>query len=122
MKLDRKAIIILSGRRGGLAMAINQLFSGFLTLSNREQTLLYDFDGTLEEYLSNFSDDSIITKLLKDITQTTTDMRVCTNFRFSITHNVTNQIIRYKDAFKIPQLHYHVRYYCTVHLTIGNLH
>ncbi|MDD6467688.1 MAG: hypothetical protein PUF50_05860 [Erysipelotrichaceae bacterium] len=84
-------------------MAIDQLFSDFLTSTNREHSFLYDFDGSLEEYLTSFKDDSVITKLLRELSQMTTDMRVCVNFRFSITHNVTNQIIRYKDAFKIPQ-------------------
>ena len=83
-------------------MAINQLFSAFLVTKNQEHSLLYDFDGTLEDYLSS-SNDSIITKLLQELTPTTTSMRICTNLRFSITQNITNQLIRYKDSFKIPQ-------------------
>ena len=83
-------------------MAINQLFSAFLETKNQEHSLLYDFDGTLEDYLSS-SKDSIITKLLQELTPTTTSMRICTNLRFSITQNITNQLIRYKDSFKIPQ-------------------
>ena len=83
-------------------MAINQLFSAFLATKNQEHSLLYDFDGTLEDYLSS-SKDSIITKLLQELTPKTTSMRICTNLRFSITQNITNQLIRYKDSFKIPQ-------------------
>ena len=83
-------------------MAINQLFSAFLVTKNQEHSLLYDFDGTLEDYLSS-SKDSVITKLLQELTPTTTSMRICTNLRFPITQNITNQLIRYKDSFKIPQ-------------------
>jgi len=83
-------------------MAINQLFSAFLVTKNQEHSLLYDFDGTLEDYLSS-SKDSVITKLLQQLTSTTTSMRICTNLKFPITQNITNQLIRYKDSFKIPQ-------------------
>lgn len=83
-------------------MAINQLFSAFLVTKNQEHSLLYDFDGTLEDYLSS-SKDSVITKLLQELTSTTTSMRICTNLKFPITQNITNQLIRYKDSFKIPQ-------------------
>ena len=85
-----------------MAMSISQLFSAFLATKNQEHSLLYDFDGTLEDYLSS-SKDSVITKLLQELTPTTTSMRICTNLRFSITQNITNQLIRYKDSFKIPQ-------------------
>lgn len=82
-------------------MAIYEIFSDFLG-NPEEKKYVYDFDGTLDEYLALHKDDPM-GKILTRCNALHETFYVCTNFCFPIAENVTNQIIRYKDAFKIPQ-------------------
>ncbi|MCF0111333.1 MAG: hypothetical protein HUJ58_05505 [Erysipelotrichaceae bacterium] len=83
-------------------MALYDAFSAVLPEGAAEAKYDVDFDGTAKEYLEQ-ADSSLITELLNALEEAEVSVSVCTNFRMNITDNVTNQIIRYRDAYKIPQ-------------------
>ncbi len=61
-----------------------------------------DFNGYLEDYLDTLDDDSTIKYSLQAIHEKNSDMKICVNYRFAINKDViSNQIIRYKDSFKL---------------------
>jgi len=66
-----------------------------------DASLAYDFDGTLEEfYASEFNDDNV-KEFLSDLDAQAHSLRITVNLKDDIRSNITNQIIHYKDAFKI---------------------
>ena len=85
-------------------MAINELFSAYLEKESAELSLQYDFHGTMKEYLSTYNtDEEVVTKLFLELMEANIELYVCKNFRFGVSQNVTNQIIHYKDIFKIAK-------------------
>jgi len=83
-------------------MAMNELFSAYLEKESEKLSLQYDFHGTIEEYLLTYdSENEVVTKLLRDLEETNSKLFICKNFMFGVSQNVTNQIIHYKDIFKL---------------------
>lgn len=65
-----------------------------------------DFNGYVEDYLSVIGEDDPRYELFQSIFNLDENARVCINYRFDINQNaISNQIIRYKDAGKLPK-HY----------------
>lgn len=62
-----------------------------------------DFNGYLEDYLGSIEEEECAYRdVLKRMFETDSDLRVCVNLRLGINQEVvSNQIIRYKDAFKL---------------------
>ena len=61
-----------------------------------------DFNGYLEDYIETIEEESTIKSCFHSILEKNADMKICVNFRFSINKEViSNQIIRYKDSFKL---------------------
>lgn len=63
-----------------------------------------DFNGYLEDYLEavDSSDDQLMKDILHALFQEDHDLKICVNLRADINRQViSNQIIRYKDAFKL---------------------
>ncbi len=61
-----------------------------------------DFNGYLEDYLETMEEESVMKSCLQAIHEKNADMKICVNYRFSINKEViSNQIIRYKDSFKL---------------------
>lgn len=61
-----------------------------------------DFNGYLEDYLETIEEDTPMKAVLSAIYENNADMKICVNYRFGINREViSNQIIRYKDAFKL---------------------
>ncbi len=61
-----------------------------------------DFNGYLEDYIETIDDNSLMKSCFQAILEKNADMKICVNYRFSINKEViSNQIIRYKDSFKI---------------------
>ena len=85
-------------------MAIKELFSAYLEKESAELSLQYDFHGTMEEYVLTYNtDEQVVTKLFLELMETNISLYICKNFRFSVSQNVTNQIIHYKDIFKVTK-------------------
>ena len=65
------------------------------------------FNGYLEDYLGIIEEDETKekeTKVLRDLCQLDNNLRICTELHLNINRDaIANQIIRYKDAFKMPQ-------------------
>ncbi len=83
-------------------MSIVEIFSGILDKrSNSNQSF---FNGYLEDYLYEMEDDHVLKKRFTQIAEKYHDLKVVVDFRFSVNKEViANQIIRYKDAFKVPK-------------------
>ncbi len=61
-----------------------------------------DFNGYLEDYLEMLEEETTIKSCLQAIQEKNADMKICVNYRFKINKEViSNQIIRYKDSFKL---------------------
>lgn len=61
-----------------------------------------DFNGYLEDYIETLEEESTMKACFKAIHEKNADMKICVNYRFAINREViSNQIIRYKDSFKL---------------------
>ena len=70
----------------------------------RKDGELCDFNGYLEDYLEVIasSDDQQMKEILNALFEENNDLKICVNLRADINRQViSNQIIRYKDAFKL---------------------
>lgn len=72
----------------------------------REAEGICSFNGYLEDYLTTIeeqsSDDTYL--FFQSLLKKDEDLRICVNLRLNINRSaVANQIIRYKDAFKLPK-------------------
>ena len=65
-----------------------------------QRELAFSFDGTADEFAALPDADEAVVSLLKSIGNTEEPVRIVTGLKFSITKNVTSQIIHYKDAYK----------------------
>lgn len=83
-------------------MSIVEIFSGILDKrSNSNQSF---FNGYLEDYLYEIEDDHVLKNRFTQIVEKYNDLKIVVDFRFSVNKDViANQIIRYKDAFKVPK-------------------
>ena len=64
-----------------------------------------DFNGYLEDYLEMMEETDPFRSILTTIFEQDNDCRVCVNYRIALNRTViSNQIIRYKDAFKLEDL------------------
>ncbi len=62
------------------------------------------FNGYAEDYLSLLDDDSSLRPLLEGVVELDDNARVMVNYRFAVNVSaISNQIIRYKDATKLPK-------------------
>lgn len=70
----------------------------------REANGICDFNGFLEDYLTILEDqEQNHSSLFQQIWENDHDLRICVNLRLNINKDaVANQIIRYKDSFKLP--------------------
>lgn len=60
------------------------------------------FNGFLEDFL-NVTDNEEIKQVLQPVLEAFPDFRICTYYRFNVNKKtISNQIIRYKDVFKLP--------------------
>lgn len=61
-----------------------------------------DFNGYLEDYIETLEEETSMKACLMAIHERNADMKICVNYRFAINKEViSNQIIRYKDSFKL---------------------
>ncbi len=61
-----------------------------------------DFNGYLEDYIETLEEDTVMKACFRAILEKNADMKICVNYRFGINKEViSNQIIRYKDSFKL---------------------
>lgn len=85
-------------------MAIFDLLTEVKDLRKNDESST--FNGYLEDYLESIenSTDCKEAELLKELFEMNRDLRICVNLRIDVNHEViTNQIIRYKDAFKLAK-------------------
>lgn len=72
----------------------------------REAGGICEFNGYLEDYLSKIEDDeacSDLVKLLEPMFEKDANLKICVKLRLNINKDaIANQIIRYKDSFKLP--------------------
>ena len=63
-----------------------------------------DFNGYLEDYVFDLDDEYPLKQIFSQIAQEHQNLKIIVNYRFKINKEViANQIIRYKDAFKVPK-------------------
>lgn len=82
-------------------MAIYQILEEIKDV--RKEGELCDFNGYLEDYLEviDSSEDQPMKDILHALFEENHDLKICVNLRADINRQViSNQIIRYKDAFK----------------------
>jgi len=85
-------------------MTINNLFAVCLDDKHEMLPLQYDFYGAVGELLDNeLVEEEVVTKILQNLKEKDEEIYVCKNFKFAISDNITNQIIHYKDVFKINE-------------------
>lgn len=83
-------------------MAIYQILEEIKDV--RKEGELCDFNGYLEDYLEviDSSEDQPMKDILHALFEENHDLKICVNLRADINRQViSNQIIRYKDAFKL---------------------
>ena len=82
-------------------MAVYEKMSALADSRKADNTCL--FNGYLEDYLAK--NDNLPNKdLLERILTLDNEMKICVNYGFNVNRNVvSNQIIRYKDAAKLPE-------------------
>ena len=81
-------------------MAITNILEKFVDA--RKNGASCEFNGYLEDYLQMISEDEKAYKVLDEVFKQNNDAKILTNFKISISKDaITNQIIRYKDAFKL---------------------
>ena len=83
-------------------MAIYQILEEIKDV--RKEGELCDFNGYLEDYLEmiDSSEDQPMKEILHALFEEDHDLKICVNLRADINRQViSNQIIRYKDAFKL---------------------
>ncbi|NLA77996.1 MAG: hypothetical protein GX845_00425 [Erysipelothrix sp.] len=69
------------------------------------------FNGYLEDYTNQISDDHVLYERFKEIIQYDPTVKIIVDFNYTMNKkNVANQIIRYKDAFKIPTRYWQCPY------------
>lgn len=75
---------------------------------SRKGSNLTKFNGFLEDFLS-VSDNEELKAKLQPIHDAYPDLRIATDFRFNVNKKtISNQIIRYKDVFKLPHNYFDV--------------
>ncbi len=73
-------------------------------LDERKGSNECDFNGYLEDHVSDMSDEDPLKALFAGLVESDPHLRIMVNYRFKINKDViANQIIRYKDAFKVPK-------------------
>ncbi|MBQ1877914.1 MAG: hypothetical protein II161_03765 [Erysipelotrichaceae bacterium] len=80
---------------------------------NRIQNPHYNYyNGTLKEYIENSSiDQPEYESLFADMVAADEDVRICVGLPIDINHKtISNQIIRYRDAFKLPEGYMRIPY------------
>lgn len=83
-------------------MSIADIFQD--VLDSRSDSNQSFFHGYLEDYLFEMNDDHFLKAQFSEIVDKYNDLRVIVDYRFSVNKEViANQIIRYKDAFKVPK-------------------
>ena len=71
---------------------------------SRNDSQQSSFNGYLEDYLFELDKEHYLYDRFLEIVKVYPDLRVLVDFRFNINKDViANQIIRYKDAFKVPK-------------------
>ena len=81
-------------------MAITNILEKFVDARKNGESC--EFNGYLEDYLQMISEDEKAYKVLDEVFKQNNDAKILTNFKISISKDaITNQIIRYKDAFKL---------------------
>jgi len=72
----------------------------------RESGGICEFNGYLEDYLTTIEgneEKQELYAILQEILEKDDDLRICVNLRLNINKDaIANQIIRYKDSFKLP--------------------
>ena len=70
------------------------------------------YNGTLKEYIENSSiDQPEYASLFADMVAADDDVRICVDLPIDINHKtISNQIIRYRDAFKLPEGYMRIPY------------
>lgn len=72
----------------------------------RDERGVCEFNGYLEDYVSSIEEDegkANIYELFQSLLNKDEDLRICVNLRLNINKDaIANQIIRYKDSFKLP--------------------
>ena len=84
---------------GVRSMGINDLFAGSVSKDVHERAFQYSFDGSVEEFLEKGEGDKEVISLLKEVNHE--DLRIVVDLKMDLSQSVTNQIIHYKDAFKV---------------------
>lgn len=72
----------------------------------READGICSFNGYLEDYLTTIEgiDKQVETAFFQTLLKKDEDLRICVNLKLNINKDaIANQIIRYKDAFKLPK-------------------
>lgn len=83
-------------------MAITNILEKFV--DERRNGLCCKFNGYLEDYLHTITPQDNDYDLLNEIYKQNNDAKILTNYRFGINKDaITNQIIHYKDAFKLEE-------------------
>lgn len=81
-------------------MALKQILEDVKDI--RKEGTDCDFNGYLEDYIETLEDNSPMKDIFRAIQEKNADMKICVNYRFAINREViSNQIIRYKDSFKL---------------------
>ncbi len=84
-------------------MAIYELLSG--VKDERTNNGICTFNGYLEDYLSVIEDEEAneMVSVFQALLDKDEDLHICVNLRLNINKDaIANQIIRYKDSFKLP--------------------
>lgn len=69
----------------------------------RSENPTSSFNGYLEDYLNIIGDDHALYETFKALSERDETLKIVVDLNFTVNKkNVANQIIRYKDAFKIP--------------------
>lgn len=72
----------------------------------RDDKGICEFNGYLEDYVSSIEDDEgkqELCEVFQALLNKDEDLRICVNLRLNINKDaIANQIIRYKDSFKLP--------------------
>lgn len=96
--------MFLYQKKGGDIMAIYDILNE--VKDQRVAQGICTFNGYLEDYLSMIEEDEEHRKLhaiLKEIFESDSNLKICVNLRLNINKDaIANQIIRYKDSFKLP--------------------
>lgn len=91
--------------KGRDIMAIYDILCGIK--DNRAKSNECIFNGYLEDFLGLYEDDEELVeecRIFKELLEIDDSIRICTSLRLNINKDaIANQIIRYKDSFKLPK-------------------